>query len=150
MTDTKGEGVLSSVFHSYQPYKGDISKRTTGSLIAFETGEAVGYGLFNAQERGPLFIGPGTQVYEGMVIGENPRGDDMAVNVCKKKQLTNMRASGSDDALRLIPPRQMSIEAALEFISDDELLEITPKSVRVRKKILSNTERLKKVKGGKK
>ena len=150
LTDTKGEGVLSSVFRSYQPYKGDISKRTTGSLIAFETGEAVGYGLFNAQERGPLFIGPGTQVYEGMVIGENPRGDDMAVNVCKKKQLTNMRASGSDDALRLIPPRQMSIEAALEFISDDELLEITPKSVRVRKKILSNTERLKKVKGGKK
>ena len=150
LTDTKGEGVLSSVFHSYQPYKGDISKRTTGSLIAFETGEAVGYGLFNAQERGPLFIGPGTQVYEGMVVGENPRGDDMAVNVCKKKQLTNMRASGSDDALRLIPPRQMSIEAALEFISDDELLEITPKSVRIRKKILSNTERLKKVKGGKK
>ncbi len=150
LTDTKGEGVLSSVFHSYQPYKGDISKRTTGSLIAFETGEAVGYCLFNAQERGPLFIGPGTQVYEGMVVGENPRGDDMAVNVCKKKQLTNMRASGSDDALRLIPPRQMSIEAALEFISDDELLEITPKSIRIRKKILSNTERLKKVKGGKK
>ena len=150
LTDTKGEGVLSSVFHSYQPYKGDISKRTTGSLIAFETGEAVGYGLFNAQERGPLFIGPGTQVYEGMVVGENPRGDDMAVNVCKKKQLTNMRAAGSDDALRLIPPRQMSIEAALEFISDDELLEITPKSIRIRKKILSNTERLKKVKGGKK
>ena len=150
LTDTKGEGVLSSVFHSYQPYKGDISKRTTGSLIAFETGEAVGYGLFNAQERGPLFIGPGTQVYEGMVVGENPRGDDMAVNVCKKKQLTNMRASGSDDALRLIPPRQMSIEAALEFIGDDELLEITPKSIRIRKKILSNTERLKKTKGGKK
>ena len=150
LTDTKGEGVLSSVFHSYQPYKGDISKRTTGSLIAFETGEAVGYGLFNAQERGPLFIGPGTQVYEGMVVGENPRGDDMAVNVCKKKQLTNMRAAGSDDALRLIPPRQMSIEAALEFISDDELLEITPKSIRIRKKILSNTERLKKTKGGKK
>ena len=150
LTDTKGEGVLSSVFHSYQPYKGDISKRTTGSLIAFETGEAVGYGLFNAQERGPLFIGPGTQVYEGMVVGENPRGDDMAVNVCKKKQLTNMRASGSDDALRLIPPRQMSIEAALEFLGDDELLEITPKGVRIRKKILSNTERLKKVKGGKK
>ena len=150
LTDTKGEGVLSSVFHSYQPYKGEIQKRTTGSLIAFETGEAVGYGLFNAQERGPLFIGPGTQVYEGMVIGENPRGEDMAVNVCKKKQLTNMRAAGSDDALRLIPPRQMSIEAALEFISDDELLEITPKSIRIRKKILSNTERLKKTKGGKK
>ena len=150
LTDTKGEGVLSSVFHSYQPYKGDIQKRTTGSLIAFETGEAVGYGLFNAQERGPLFIGPGTQVYEGMVVGENPRGEDMAVNVCKKKQLTNMRAAGSDDALRLTPPRQMSIEAALEFISDDELLEITPKSLRIRKKILSNTERLKKTKGGKK
>ena len=150
LTDTKGEGVLSSVFHSYQPYKGEIQKRTTGSLIAFETGEAVGYGLFNAQERGPLFIGPGTMVYEGMIVGENPRGEDMAVNVCKKKQLTNMRASGSDDALRLIPPRQMSIEAALEFISDDELLEITPESIRMRKKILSNTERLKKVKGGKK
>ena len=150
LTDTKGEGVLSSVFHSYQPYKGDIAKRTTGSLIAFEAGEAVGYGLFNAQERGPLFIGPGTQVYEGMVVGENPRGEDMAVNVCKKKQLTNMRAAGSDDALRLIPPRQMSIEAALEFISDDELLEITPKSLRIRKKILSNTERLKKTKGCKK
>ncbi len=143
LTDTKGEGVLSSVFHSYQPYKGDIQKRVTGSLIAFETGEAVGYGLFNAQERGPLFISPGTQVYEGMVVGENPRGDDMAVNVCKKKQLTNMRAAGSDDALRLTPPRQLSIEAALEFISDDELLEITPKSVRIRKKILSNVERLK-------
>ncbi len=150
LTDTKGEGVLSSVFHSYQPYKGDIQKRTAGSLIAFEAGEAVGYGLFNAQERGPLFIGPGTQVYEGMVIGENPKGEDMAVNVCKKKQLTNMRAAGSDDALRLIPPRQMSIEAALEFISDDELLEITPQSVRIRKKILSNTERLKRTKGGKK
>jgi len=150
LTDTKGEGVLSSVFHSYQPYKGDIQKRVTGSLIAFEAGEAVGYGLFNAQERGPLFIGPGAQVYEGMVVGENPKGDDMAVNVCKKKQLTNMRAAGSDDALRLIPPRQLSIEAALEFISDDELLEITPKSVRIRKKILSNTERLKRTKGGKK
>ena len=116
---------MSSVFNGYQPYKGDIQKRTTGSLIAFEAGEAVGYGLFNAQDRGPLFIGPGTMVYEGMIVGENPRGEDMAVNVCKKKQLTNMRASGSDDALRLIPPRQMSIEAALEFISDDELLEIT-------------------------
>lgn len=150
LTDTKGEGVLSSVFHSYQPYKGDVSKRSTGSLIAFESGESITYGLYNAQERGTLFIGAGTQVYEGMVIGENPRGEDMAVNVCKKKQLTNTRASGSDDALRLIPPRQMSIEAALEFLGDDELLEITPQSVRIRKKILSNTERLKKVKGGKK
>ncbi|MDO4269656.1 MAG: translational GTPase TypA [Eubacteriales bacterium] len=150
LTDTKGEGVLSSVFHSYQPYKGDISKRSTGSLIAFEAGESITYGLYNAQERGTLFIGAGTPVYEGMVIGENPRGEDMAVNICKKKQLTNTRASGSDDALRLIPPRQMSIEAALEFLGDDELLEITPQSVRIRKKILSNTERLKKVKGGKK
>ena len=150
LTDTKGEGVMSSVFNGYQPYKGDIQKRTTGSLIAFEAGEAVGYGLFNAQDRGPLFIGPGTMVYEGMIVGENPRGEDMAVNVCKKKQLTNMRASGSDDALRLIPPRQMSIEAALEFISDDELLEITPESIRMRKRVLSNTERLKKTKGGKK
>ena len=150
LTDTKGEGVLSSVFHSYQPYKGDVSKRSTGSLIAFESGESITYGLYNAQERGTLFIGAGTPVYEGMVIGENPRGEDMAVNICKKKQLTNTRASGSDDALRLIPPRQMSIEAALEFLGDDELLEITPQSVRIRKKILSNTERLKKVKGGKK
>ena len=150
LTDTKGEGVMCSVFNGYQPYKGDIQKRTTGSLIAFEAGEAVGYGLFNAQDRGPLFIGPGTMVYEGMIVGENPRGEDMAVNVCKKKQLTNMRASGSDDALRLIPPRQMSIEAALEFISDDELLEITPESIRMRKRVLSNTERLKKTKGGKK
>ncbi|MCB6365541.1 translational GTPase TypA [Intestinibacillus massiliensis] len=149
LTDTKGEGVLSSVFHSYQPYKGEISKRQTGSLIAFEAGESITYGLYNAQERGTLFIGAGTPVYEGMVIGENPRGEDMAVNICKKKQLTNTRASGSDDALRLIPPRQMSIEAALEFLGDDELLEITPKNVRIRKKILSNTERLKKLKSGK-
>lgn len=149
LTDTKGEGVLSSVFHSYQPYKGEISKRAAGSLIAFESGEAVTYGLFNAQERGTLFIPAGTPVYEGMIIGSNPRGDDMAVNVCKKKQLTNTRASGSDDALRLIPPHIMSIEEALEFISDDELLEITPKSVRMRKKILSNNERMKKIKGSK-
>ncbi len=148
LTDTKGEGILSSVFHSYEPYKGEIQKRANGSLIAFETGEAVAYGLFNAQERGTLFIGAGTPVYEGMVIGENPRGEDMAVNVCKKKQLTNMRASGSDDSLRLIPPHIMSIEEALEFISDDEMLEITPKSVRIRKKILSNNLRLKKIKNG--
>ena len=127
-----------------------MNYRCLGSLIAFEAGETVGYGLFNAQDRGPLFIGPGTMVYEGMIVGEHPRGEDMAVNVCKKKQLTNMRASGSDDALRLIPPRQMSIEAALEFISDDELLEITPESIRMRKRVLSNTERLKKTKGGKK
>ena len=141
---------MASVFDHYEPMRGDIQRRSTGSLVAFETGEAVTYGLFNAQERGTLFIGPGTPVYAGMIVGETPKAEDISVNVCKKKQLTNMRASGSDDALRLIPPRQMSIEAALEFISDDELLEITPKSVRIRKKILSNTERLKKVKGGKK
>ncbi|WP_283672935.1 translational GTPase TypA [Butyricicoccus sp. Marseille-Q5471] len=149
LTDTKGEGVLSSVFHSYQPYKGEIQKRSQGSMIAFESGEAVGYGLFNAQERGTLFIGAGTPVYEGMVIGCTPKSEDIAVNICKKKQLTNMRASGSDDSLRLIPPHIMSIEEALEFLGDDELLEITPESVRIRKKILSNNDRMKKIKGKK-
>ncbi|MGM9629924.1 translational GTPase TypA [Butyricicoccus sp.] len=149
LTDTKGEGILSSVFYDYQPYKGEISKRSTGSLIAFETGTAVAYGLFNAQERGQLFIGAGTEVYEGMIVGVSPKNEDMAVNVCKKKQLTNMRASGSDEALRLVPPRIMSIEEAMEFIGEDELIEITPKSVRMRKAILSNTERMKKAKGGK-
>ncbi len=149
LTDTKGEGILSSVFYDYQPYRGEISKRSTGSLIAFETGTAVTYGLFNAQERGQLFIGAGTEVYEGMIVGVSPKNEDMAVNVCKKKQLTNMRASGSDDALRLVPPRIMSIEEAMEFIGEDELIEITPKSIRMRKAILSNAERLKKAKGGK-
>ncbi|MDR3767484.1 MAG: translational GTPase TypA, partial [Butyricicoccus sp.] len=147
LTDTKGEGVMSSVFYEYQPYKGEIQKRNLGALIAFETGEAVTYGLYNAQERGTLFIGAGTDVYEGMIVGCTPKDDDIAVNVCKKKQLTNTRASGSDDALRLIPPRQMSIEAALEFIGDDELLEVTPKSLRMRKKILSNQQRMKKIHG---
>ena len=147
LTDTKGEGVMNTVFHEYQPYKGEIQKRSIGALIAFETGEAVTYGLFNAQERGTLFIGAGTQVYEGMIVGSTPTGEDIAVNVCKKKQLTNTRASGSDDALRLIPPRQMSIESALEFIGDDEMLEVTPKSLRIRKKILSNQMRMKKTKG---
>ena len=149
LTDTKGEGVLSSVFHSYQPYKGDISKRTTGSLIAFETGEAVGYGLFNAQERGPLFIGPGTQVYEGMVIGVQAKSDDMTVNACKRKQLTNTRASGSDDALRLTPPRQLSLEQCLEFLADDELLEVTPEHLRIRKRILNHADRMKALHGKK-
>ncbi len=149
LTDTKGEGILSSVFYDYQPYRGEISKRSTGSLIAFETGTAVAYGLFNAQERGQLFIGAGTEVYEGMIVGVSPKNEDMAVNVCKKKQLTNMRASGSDEALRLVPPRIMSIEEAMEFIGEDELIEITPKSVRMRKAILSNTERMKKTKSGK-
>ena len=147
LTDTKGEGVLSSVFHSYQPYKGEISKRSQGSLIAFETGEAITYGLYNAQERGTLFIGAGTPVYEGMVVGCTPKSEDISVNVCKKKQLTNTRASGSDDALRLIPPRIMSIEAALEFLADDELLEVTPNNLRIRKKILSNQLRMKKLHG---
>lgn len=143
LTDTKGEGIMSSIFDSYQEYKGDIPRRNSGSLIAFETGEAVTYGLYNAQERGTLFIEPGTQVYEGMIVGSNPKGEDLVVNVCKKKHLTNMRASGSDDALRLIPPRKLSLEDALEFIADDELLEITPKSIRIRKKILENNLRAK-------
>lgn len=143
LTDTKGEGVLSSVFHSYQPYKGEIQKRSMGSLIAFETGEAITYGLYNAQERGTLFIDAGVDVYEGMVIGCSPRSEDMVVNVCKKKQLTNTRASGSDDALRLTPPRRMSLEECLEFMAEDELLEITPKNIRIRKAILDNDLRAK-------
>lgn len=143
LTDTKGEGVISSVFDSYQPFKGDIPRRNTGSLISFETGEAVTYGLFNAQERGSLFIGAGTQVYEGMIVGASPKTEDLVVNVCKKKHLTNTRASGSDDALRLVPPRKLSLEDSLEFIADDELLEVTPQSIRIRKRILDNTLRAK-------
>ncbi len=143
LTDTKGEGIMSSVFHSYEPYKGDIPKRNTGSLISFETGEAVTYGLFNAQERGSLFIGAGTQVYEGMIVGASPKAEDLVVNVCKRKHLTNTRASGSDDALRLVTPRIMSLEDCLEFLADDELLEVTPKSMRIRKQILSNQLRAK-------
>lgn len=143
LTDTKGEGVISSIFDSYQPYKGDIPRRNTGSLVSFETGEAVTYGLFNAQERGSLFIGAGTPVYEGMIVGASPKVEDLVVNVCKKKHLTNTRASGSDDALRLVPPRKLSLEDSLEFIADDELLEITPKSIRIRKRILDNNLRAK-------
>ena len=143
LTDTKGEGVISSVFHSYEPYKGDIPRRNTGSLVSFETGEAVTYGLFNAQERGSLFIGAGTPVYEGMIVGASPKVEDLVVNVCKKKHLTNTRASGSDDALRLVPPRKLSLEDSLEFIADDELLEVTPKSIRIRKRILDNQLRAK-------
>ncbi len=143
LTDTKGEGVMSSVFFEYQPYKGEIERRTSGSLIAFETGEAVTYGLFNAQGRGPLFIGPGTSVYEGMVVGYSPKDEDINVNVCKTKHLTNTRSSSSDDALRLIPPKKLSLEEALEFIADDELLEITPTSVRIRKRILDSELRAK-------
>ena len=143
LTDTKGEGIMSSVFHSYQPHKGDIERRSSGSLVAFETGEAVTYGLYNAQERGELFIGAGTPVYEGMIVGASPKSDDLVVNVCKKKHLTNTRASGSDDALRLIPPRNLSLEDCLEFLADDELLEVTPKSMRIRKRTLSNSLRMK-------
>ena len=143
LTDTRGEGVMSSIFENYQPYKGDIPRRNTGSLISFETGEAVTYGLYNAQERGSLFIGAGTPVYEGMVVGASPKVEDLVVNVCKKKHLTNTRASGSDDALRLVPPRKLSLEDSLEFIADDELLEVTPKSIRIRKRILDNALRAK-------
>ena len=143
LTDTRGEGVMSSIFENYQPSKGDIPRRNTGSLISFETGEAVTYGLYNAQERGSLFIGAGTPVYEGMVVGASPKVEDLVVNVCKKKHLTNTRASGSDDALRLVPPRKLSLEDSLEFIADDELLEVTPKSIRIRKRILDNALRAK-------
>ena len=143
MTDTKGEGIMSSVFDSYEPYKGDIQRRSTGSLISFETGESITYGLFNAQERGQLFIGAGVPVYEGMVVGASPKAEDIAVNVCKTKHLTNTRASGSDDALRLVPYKRMSLEASIEFLKDDELLEVTPKNIRIRKKILDNNMRMK-------
>ena len=150
LTDTKGEGIMASVFDSYQPYKGDIQRRRTGSLISFETGDSITYGLFNAQERGTLFIGAGVPVYEGMIIGSNPRMEDITVNVCKAKHLTNTRASGSDDALRLIPPKQMSLEQCLEYLADDEILEVTPKNLRMRKRILNHADRMKALKGGKK
>ena len=143
LTDTRGEGVFNTVFYGYQPFKGEIERRQTGSLVAFETGEAVTYGLFNAQQRGALFIVPGTEVYEGMVVGVSPKSEDISVNVCKKKHLTNTRASGSDDALRLETPRILSLEEAIEFIDDDELLEITPKNIRIRKTILDTEKRLK-------
>ena len=149
LTDTKGEGIMASVFEKYAPMKGEIQRRNTGSLVAHETGEAVAYGLFNAQERGALFIGPGVSVYGGMIVGVSPKVDDITVNVCKKKQLTNMRASGSDEALRLTPPRQMSLEQCLEFLADDELLEVTPQSLRLRKRILNHEKRMKALKGGK-
>ena len=143
LTDTKGEGIMNTLFEGYEPYKGEIPKRSQGSLIAFESGESVTYGLYNAQERGVLFIPAGVQVYEGMIVGANPKGDDMAVNVCKKKHVTNMRASGSDEALRLVPCKKMSLEEALEFIADDELVEVTPKNIRLRKQILDNNQRMK-------
>ncbi len=143
LTDTRGEGVFNTIFYGYEEYKGDIERRSTGSLVAFETGEAVTYGLFNAQGRGQLFIGAGTKVYEGMVVGVSPKSEDISVNVCKKKHLTNTRASGSDDALRLETPKVMSLEEAMEFINDDELLEVTPQNIRIRKKTLDTETRLK-------
>lgn len=143
LTDTKGNGIMNHIFHGYEPYKGDIPTRQRGSIVAWEDGEAVTYGLYNAQERGSLFIVPGTKVYEGMVVGENARTEDIVVNVCKKKHVTNMRASGSDEALRLTPARILSLEQALEFIADDELVEITPKNIRLRKRILETEMRAK-------
>ena len=143
LTDTKGEGILASVFEDYRPYKGDLVRRHTGSLIAHETGEAVAYGIWNAQDRGIMFITPGTQVYGGMIVGECPKQEDIPVNVCRTKHLTNTRASGSDEALRLVPPRQMSLEQCLEFLADDELLEVTPKNLRLRKSILDHSQRMK-------
>ena len=141
LTDTKGEGTMNHIFDSYEPYKGDIQARTRGTIVAFEAGKSITYGLYNAQDKGELFIGPGVEVYEGMIVGLNSRGEDLAINVCKEKHLTNTRASGSDEALRLVPPIQMSLEKAIEFIQDDELVEVTPKSIRLRKKILNNKDR---------
>ncbi|MFG6319400.1 MAG: translational GTPase TypA [Clostridia bacterium] len=141
LTDTKGEGTMNHIFDSYEPFKGEIQSRTRGTIIAFEAGKSITYGLYNAQDKGELFIGPGVEVYEGMIVGLNSRGEDLAINVCKEKHLTNTRASGSDDALRLVPPLQMSLEKAIEFIAEDELVEITPKNIRLRKKILNNKDR---------
>ena len=141
LTDTKGEGTMASMFKGYEPFKGEVVARVRGTIVAFENGKSITYGLYNAQEKGDLFIGPGVDVYEGMIVGLNARSEDLAINVCKEKHLTNTRASGSDDALRLVPPIQMSLEKAIEFIQDDELVEVTPKSIRLRKKILNNKER---------
>ncbi len=143
LTDTNGNGIMNSVFDGYEPYKGDIPQRVQGSLISFESGETSSYGVFNAQERGVMFVGPGVPVYEGMIVGESPKNEDVVVNVCKKKHVTNMRAAGSDEALRLTPPTILSLEQSLEFINDDELVEITPKSIRLRKRILSKELRMK-------
>lgn len=144
LTDTNGNGIMNHVFDSYEPFKGDIAQRPVGSLIAHETGQTTAYGLFAAQDRGRLFVGPGVEVYEGMVVGSNPKAEDIVVNVCKKKHITNMRASGSDEALKLTPPTIMSLEQSLEFINDDELVEVTPKSIRLRKTILNKEQRMKK------
>jgi len=141
LTDTKGEGTMNHIFDSYEPFKGDVVSRVRGTIVAFEAGKSVTYGLYNAQDKGDLFIGPGVEVYEGMIVGLNSRGEDLSINVCKEKHLTNTRASGSDEALRLVPPIQMSLEKAIEFIQDDELVEVTPESIRLRKKILDTKER---------
>jgi GTP-binding protein len=143
LTDTRGNGVMSHIFHDYEPYKGAIEERKTGSLVAHETGDTSSYGLFNTQDRGKLFVGPGVPVYEGQIVGENARAEDIVVNVCKKKHVTNMRASGSDEALRLTPAVTLSLEQCLEFIADDELVEVTPKSIRMRKRILKKEMRMK-------
>lgn len=150
LTDTRGEGILNTVFYGYAPFKGEFARRAYGSLIAYETGEAVAYGLWGAQDRGTLFIGPGTPVYAGMVVGVSPKSDDLVVNVCKRKQLTNTRAAGSDEALRLVPPKLMSLEQAMEFLADDELLEVTPENLRIRKRILDHNQRMKSLHNGKK
>ena len=141
LTDTKGEGTMNHIFDSYEEYKGEVQSRVRGTIVAFENGKSITYGLYNAQDKGDLFIGPGVEVYEGMIVGLNSRGEDLAINVCKEKHLTNTRASGSDEALRLVPPIQMSLEKAIEFIQDDELVEVTPLSIRLRKKILNNKDR---------
>lgn len=143
LTDTKGEGIINTIFEDYQPEKGEIQKRFSGSLIAYEAGEATSYGLYNAQDRGVMFIEPSAKVYEGMIVGMSPKGEDIVVNVCKKKHLTSIRSAGADEALRLVPPKKMSLEEALEFIADDELIEVTPKSIRLRKRILDNSRRMK-------
>ena len=141
LTDTRGEGVMSSIFHEYQPYKGNIERRNFGALIAYENGEAVQYGLYNTQERGKLLITTGEKVYGGMIVGMNPKGQDIVVNVCKRKQLTNMRSAASDEALRLEPVKPLTLEESLEFLNDDELLEVTPTNLRLRKIILDHTQR---------
>ena len=143
MTDTKGNGILNTSFDGYAPFKGELSYRKTGSLIAFEAGESITYGLFNAQERGTLFIGPGVKVYSGMIVGQSPKAEDIEINVCKTKKLTNTRSSSADEALKLVPPTTLSLEQSMEFLADDELLEVTPKSIRLRKTILDKSLRLK-------
>ena len=141
LTDTRGNGIMNHVFNGYEPYKGDIPQRSRGSLVVFESGEAVTYGLYNAQERGTLFIEPGTEVYAGMIAGECSRAEDIDVNVCKRKHQSNTRASGADDSLRLTTPTKLSLEQSLEFVNADEIVEVTPKNIRMRKKILDGTER---------